>query len=388
MHMDLELFTIGVIFFAGLSADLIGSRTAIPRVTFLIVIGVVLGPFVTNLIAQEFIDRWFDGITMIALSMIGFLLGEQFTLKNFKSSARRVMFIALGKVLLAFILISITMLLMNLPIEISLLIASIASATAPTAIYEVVHELKIDNKFSKTLLSIVALDDVLALFLFSIVLSLVGAHSQELSPLILALKEISLSLVLGFGVGFFISRLTGRVGAGEPSMIEALGSIFLITGLALYFEVSSILAAMAMGSSVATFAKHHNRPFHEIENIEWIFMVLFFILAGATLELESILNIGYIGIVYIVVRILGFYIGATLGAKLGKSSKEIQKYIGLSLIPQAGVAIGMALMASHVFPQYSTIILPLILGTTVIFELIGPIVVRWTLIQSIKKEEK
>ena len=156
----------------------------------------------------------------------------------------------------------------------------------------------------------------------------------------------------------------------------------------MYLDVSTILAAMAMGSSIATFAKHHNRPFHEIENIEWTFMVLFFILAGATLELSSIIDIGFIGIVYIVVRILGFYIGATLGAKMGNSSQAIKKYIGLSLIPQAGVAIGMALLASSMFPHYSNIILPLILGTTVIFELLGPIIVRWTLTQSIKLEEK
>ncbi|MBN2783123.1 MAG: cation:proton antiporter [Campylobacterales bacterium] len=331
------IISIGFIFFLGLGADFLAKRISIPRVTILIVIGIVIGPSAANLLPEVFINEWFHVITSIALGMVGFLIGHQFTYDELKKSGKVVFSIALGKVLLSFILIAVVLVSIGLPLPVAFILASIASATAPAAVYEVVSELNIKNSFSTTLISIVALDDILAMFLFSLVLAIINASGQSGLHMVFAsgVVEIFGSLFLGYAFGYPIAKINGRIQPGEPSMVEALGSVFLITGIAQYLELSPILATMAMGSAVSTFATHHTRALHAIENIQWPFMIMFFLLAGASLELETISDIGVIGLFYIVARIVGFYFGARLGAKVSGSEKNIERWIGLALIPQA-----------------------------------------------------
>lgn len=374
-----SLLVIGIIFFLGLASDVLGRKTAVPRVTFLILIGILIGPSGIDLLPQTFIDDWFSDITVIALGMVGFLLGQQFTLKAMKKIGKRVFAIAIGKVFVSFILLSISFILLGLNIGIALILASIAAATAPAAIYEIIQELKISNNFTKTLLSIVAFDDILALLLFSLVLSFViGNGNGDFSNILWhGIYEVFGSLLIGFVAGYPIAKITGRLNGGEPIMVEALGSVFIISGLTIALGLSPILAAMALGSSVATFGIHHKTAFHAIKNIEWPFMILFFLLAGASLEFDLLLEIGLIGIVYIIVRTFGFYIGAYIGAGFYRTDKITQKLIGFALIPQAGVAIGMALLASQKIENGNEIILPIVLGTTVFFEIVGPMITRY-----------
>lgn len=382
MNIELNiLFIIGVIFFLGLISDVLGRKTAIPRVTFLIVIGIFLGPSGIDYLPKEFISDWFELITTIALGMVGFLLGQQFTLNSLQQIGKKVFYIAFFKVLVSFILLAFLLFMIGVKLEIALILATIGSATAPGALYEVVHELKVKTKFTKTLLSVVAFDDILALLLFSFVLSFINLSTQgDLYEILsFGLFEILGSLLLGYTIGYPIAKITGRLNGGEPIMIEALGSVFIVCGLAIMLGLSPILSTMAMGSAVATYATHHKIAFHAIKNIEWPFMIIFFLLAGASLELYSLFEVGFIGFVYILARILGFYFGARIGVRLSGSDKEYERFIGFALIPQAGVAIGMALMASHTLEISSEIILPIILGTTVFFEIIGPVIARFVI---------
>lgn len=388
MHSHPELLlSVGIIFFIGLASDIAAKKIRIPRVTLLIIMGILLGPGVTDFLPHLFITEWFHIITTIALGMIGFLIGQQFTLTALKNSGKVVFAIALGKVLLSFILITLALYLLGLPFAAAVILASIASATAPAAVLEVVNELKINNQFVTTLLRVVALDDILAMLLFSLTLAFTTVNGDASWMTITqdGLVEILGSLLLGYLLGYPVAKITGRIKKGEPMMVEALGSVFLISGMAQWFELSPLLATMAMGSAVTTFATHHTRAFHAIENIKWLFMILFFLLAGASLEVDALLGIGAIGTAYIFFRIVGFYIGARLGARLSSSEPHIERWIGIALIPQAGVAIGMALIASQRHPEFSHLILPIILGTTVIFEIIGPVVTRFALIKSLHK---
>ena len=382
-HPELILY-IGIVFFLGLAADILANKISVPRVTLLIILGIFIGPSGLNFLPQVFIDEWFHTITIIALGMIGFLIGQQFTWSKLKKSGIAVFSIALGKVLMSFVFISVALVLVGLPLPAAVILASIASATAPAAIYEVVHEMKIRNKFVTTLLAVVAFDDILAMFLFSLVLAVLSASEQLGWYMIVSsgVIEIFGSLILGYMIGYPIAKITGRIKAGEPSMVEALGSVFFISGLSQWLGLSPILAAMAMGSAVTTFAKHHKNPFHAIENIQWIFMIIFFILAGAALELDTVVSVGLVGLVYIISRLVGFYLGARLGAKLSGSDINIEKWMGLALVPQAGVAIGMALIASQHYAEYTHLILPIVLGTTLIFEIFGPMLTRFALRKS------
>jgi Kef-type K+ transport system membrane component KefB len=136
---------------------------------------------------------------------------------------------------------------------------------------------------------------------------------------------------------------------------------------------------MAMGSTVASLATHHDRPFHAIEGIEWPFMILFFVLAGASMELDALWLVGGLTGGYILLRGIGIYAGTRLGGYLVGASQPLRQWLGLALFPQAGVAIGMALLASQRFPEWGSVVLPVVLGSTIILEILAPIMTRLAL---------
>jgi Kef-type K+ transport system membrane component KefB len=136
---------------------------------------------------------------------------------------------------------------------------------------------------------------------------------------------------------------------------------------------------MAMGGAVASLAKHHERPFHAIEGIEWPFMILFFVLAGASLEIGALQVVGGVTGVYILSRGIGIYVGTRSGCRLAGVGPQFQKWLGIALFPQAGVAIGMALLASQRFPEFAAIVLPVVLGSTIILELFSPLLTRYAI---------
>jgi Kef-type K+ transport system membrane component KefB len=252
-------------------------------------------------------------------------------------------------------------------------------------VYYVVQESSHKGPFSDLLLSIVAVDDAWALLLFSIGLALVASMAGEASHseiLFVAVREIGGAVFLGCGIGLPAAYMTGRIKPGEPVLSEALGLVFLCGGLAIWLEVSFLIAAMVMGMVVANFARHHEYPFHAIENIEFPFMVIFFVLAGANLDISMVVQLGSIGLAYILARIAGKISGAWLGAVMSKADPCTRKWMGLALLPQAGVAIGMALVASNYFPQYQQIVLSITISSTVFFEIIGPVFTRIALKRS------
>jgi Kef-type K+ transport system membrane component KefB len=265
---------------------------------------------------------------------------------------------------------------LGIDIEISIILGCIASATAPAAIIDIIIENNYNSKFSKLLLSVVALDDAWGLIMFSFGLASVSillGDSNHLDLAISAFKEIGGALLLGIAIGFPASYLTGRIKDGQPILMEALGLVFLLGGISIFFEVSFLISAITMGFIVTNFATHHEYPFHAIEGIEWPFMSIFFVLAGASLDLSALLSIGYAGILYIVFRTVGKIAGTYLGATLSNSDKTTKKYLGIAMLPQAGVPIGMALVASNLFPQYEQLVLHIVIASTVFFELIGPL---------------
>jgi len=139
---------------------------------------------------------------------------------------------------------------------------------------------------------------------------------------------------------------------------------------------------MAMGAVIANFAGHHTRPFHAIEGIEWPFMVIFFFLAGASLEILALQEVGIIGSAYILARSLGKYLGGRLGSIFSGASERTQRWVGAALLPQAGVAIGMGLVASNQYPEYRQALLPIVISGTVFFEIFGPIFTRMAIRKS------
>jgi Kef-type K+ transport system membrane component KefB len=377
------LLTLGLLFLLGLSTDALGRHTPLPRVTLLLIFGFLIGPSALSLL-PEFSQSWFPVIADMALLMVGFLLGEKLTFSFLRQNGRAVLLICLGVVVATVVVMVPGLCLIGVPIDVALLLAGIATATAPAATSDVVREARADGKFTRTLLGIVAIDDAIGLIFFSLMLAIahtMKGHGGASEILLYSSLEIGGAVLVGIVLGIPMAYLTGRIRPGEPTLAEALGMVFLCGGIAIWLDVSFLLASMVMGGVVANLARHHQRPFHAIENIEWPFMILFFVLAGASLNLGSLSRIGIIGAAYVIFRIVGRLAGAWTGGTISHVDPLLNRWMGAALMPHAGVALGMALVATQRFPDLADTILPIVIGATVLFELIGPVLTRKALVR-------
>jgi len=377
------LITLGALFLVGLLTDLLGRRTPLPRVTLLLLAGFAIGPSGLDVL-PDFQEDWFPVVTDIALSMVGFLLGHALTMSSLQKGGKIVLWISIGAVLGTALTVFIGLIFLGIRPEVALILAGVALATDPAATIDVIHQTRSEGEFSKILEGVVAIDDAWGLIIFSFLLAIAQAlygNGEGLNILWVAGYEIGGAILLGLLLGIPMAYITGRLKPGEPTQVEALGIVLLCGGLAEWLQVSFILAGMVLGATVANLAAHHRRPFTAIEGIEWPFMILFFILAGASLDMNALQTTSLIGIAYILLRLLGRIIGAWGGGVICGANPVLQRWMGMALWPQAGVALGMALLASQHFPTLKNVVLPIAIGSTIIFELIGPVMTRKALVK-------
>ena len=375
------LVTLGGIFLLGLGTDAIARRAGLPRVTLLVAFGFAIGPAGLDWI-PGFERRWFPLTAHVALAMVGFLLGNALSLGRLREHGRAVLSVSVCAVVTTALLVTAGLWLLGLPLELALLLGGISTATAPAATQDVVHEARGRGPFADTLLGIVAVDDAMGLLLFSVMLVAAQAAAGDLvalEGLTAPLWDVGGAVVLGAMLGFPMAWLTGRVRPGEPTLAEALGGVFLCSGLALMLEVSYLLACVTLGTVVANTARHHERPFRAIEGVEWPLLILFFVLAGASLDVAALPAMGGVGLAYVLLRAAGRVAGAWIGSRAARAPASFERWMGLALMPQAGVALGMALVASQRMPELAELILPVTIATTAFFELVGPVLTRLAL---------
>jgi NhaP-type Na+/H+ or K+/H+ antiporter len=375
------ILAVGGMFLFGMAAHFLGKHTFLPRVSLLVIFGIIIGPAGLNLIPSV-LFRNFDLIATIALLMIGFLLGGKLTRQSFLRSRSKSLFISLIAAIGTVMIVFTGLLLIGVPGEIALLLGCIASATDAVSTVDIVNESESRSKFSELLLLVVALDDIWCLILFSFALAAVGVlHGLDstTSPLQTAAIHIGGGALIGLIIGLPAAYMTGRIKPGQPIMAEALGLAFICGGVALWTDTSFLIASMVMGATIANIARHHEYSFHAIEDIESPFLIVFFVLAGASLELDAMFASGFVGIAFIVSRVIGKTLGAAGGAAISHADAATGRWMGLALMPQAGIAMGMALVASTTFPEYRTVLLPIVIGATVVFEILGPIGTRFAL---------
>lgn len=373
MDLHLIFLTLGALFLLGLFADQFGRRTRLPRVTMLLLCGVAVGASGLNLLPRE-TDYWYQFLSTAALTMVAFLLGNSLSLKNLRKHGTTIMAISVSVVIVTIVIMAAGLWAMGFNLGLALLLGAIATATDPAAMQDVIRQSRARGGFPKALTGIVAIDDAWGVLAFSLILILVGMLEGTASDgsFLHALWEICGALALGMVVGLPGAYMTGRLAKGEPLQTEALGIVFLCAGMALWLDVSYLIAGMTAGAVIVNYSRHRSRAFHEIRHFQWPFMILFFILAGASLDLSALADVGLIGLGYIVLRVLARIIGGWIGAVVGNAPLEQRNWFGIALLPQAGVAVGMALIAAEEFPAYAETILTVTIGTTVVFELLGP----------------
>ena len=372
------LVLVGCLLLAGYAAHVLGSRLHVPRVTLLILLGVACGPYALRL-APESISDWFSYVAHFALAMVGFLLGESFVSKKSKGMSWALVSLPLTYVLFAAATVFLATVAVEWAVVPALVLAGIAPASAPAATFDVIRENHATGQLTKTLLRVVAIDDALGILLFSILLAvaepMAGGGSAK-TEILWGLWDVSGAIILGLILGQPMAWLTGRLRKGEPAILEAAGFVFLCGGLATLLHVSYLLACMVLGAVVANRAKHHTRPFHAIEGAADPFLTVFFVLAGFRLEFSALESVGLLGMVYIVARSAALVVGGRLGTRISGAPAVVQQHLGWCLLPQAGVALGLGLLAAERLPATGERLLPLIIASTVVFEVVGPIVTR------------
>lgn len=370
------MLMLGAALLIGYTAHVVGARTSVPRVTLLLLMGVVCGPAALDLVPAE-AKETFPLIAEMALAMVGFLFGEEFISKKDQHS-RPVLALALAVTIITAAVVALGTLALGAPLPLALVLGGIATSTDPAATLDLIRETKSRGPLTNTILGVAAADDVLGVLIFSLLLAVaeasmgVGSAGSEARH---ALWEIGGAVGLGGLAAFPMAWATGRLRKGEPAALEALGFVLLVAGAASLLDVSAILACMVLGGTLAYRAKHFTRAVHEIEGFSNPLMALFFLMSGFHLDVASLRHLGAIGVAYCLSRILGRLLCGLAGPSLGHS-KEVSKRIGWCLLPQAGVAIGLSLLAAERLPSLSRDVLSLALAATVVFELIGPIAAR------------
>jgi len=301
------LIVVGLFLLAGFAAHTLGRRVHVPRVTLLLIMGFLAGSSVLSLIPEE-ASRWFPLAARLALSIVGFQLGERFLGKKLRETGTIVLSVSLAEVIGAAATVFLVLLLCGFSPPLALLLAAVAPASDPATTLDVIREAKSKGPVTDTVLGVVAIDDAWGVILFSVLLVVAQAVTgQDASSAILlhGVWEVAGGLLLGGLMGLPMAWLTGRVRPGELTLVETLGFVLLCSGLAIRWELSYILACMAMGATVSNLAKHHERPFHAIEEIEQPFLIVFFLLAGFNFDAGQLWTVGLIGVAYVLARSAG-----------------------------------------------------------------------------------
>ena len=382
------ILNLGLILLLGLLAERLIQKIKLPTVTAFIIAGILLGPSLLNLINPQLIGS--SGlISNIALGIIAFSLGESFLFSSFKEIGRPVIYISLIAALLPFILVTMGLyFLLEQPLYVAILFGAISSATAPAATLMVIREYKARGSLTNTLLGVVAIDDAWCLIVFSLSFAfskdmLQGEANPSWFKVIYPfIKEIIFVIILGSLTAFTCNFISRYIKLKSDLLIYILGFLLLNTGLALYFHLSLLLTNIIFGAVLVNISTTSFKFFDLIKSVDAPLYLVFFILAGANLEIGLLQGVWIFGLAFIILRSSGKILGAYLGGYLSKAEHKIRKYLGWGLLPQAGVAIGLALIVKEEFPQVGNILFPTIIATTVFYEIAGPIFTKYALVAS------
>lgn len=369
--------------FLALIAGKIVKKLKLPNVTGYIVMGLIAGPYCLNIIPMDMIEK-FSIIPEIALGFIAFSIGSEFKISYLKKIGKAPVIIAFFEAIVAVLAVDTALIVTGNDVAFSLVLGAIAAATAPAATLMVVKQYKAKGPVTSTLLPVVAIDDAVALMAFGVSVAVADTITSQsggspflmlLSPVTEIISALLLGTVLGVIFRLLIKFYTGR---GNRLCI-CFAMIFLCVGISNMLGLSSLLACMMLSGVLVNTSNESEKILDIADSITPPIFMLFFFISGAELDISLIPTVGTIGIIYIVFRVIGKVSGAAIGGKISGAEKVVRKYLGYTLIPQAGVAIGLATTAMTVVPDYGERIRTIVLCGTVIYELIGPVITKTAL---------
>lgn len=377
--MDIILY-LGIAMTAGLIFNRIVKKFNLPNVTGYLLAGLVVGPYVLNIVPKLAVEEM-GLITNVALGFIAFSIGGSFKFSVIKAIGAKVLVITFFEACTASLFVTVALLIFGFEAPVALSLGAIAAATAPATTLLVARQYNANGPVTRMLLPVVAMDDAICIILFSVMTSiaavLAGGKELSVGEMILdPVREIGLSLLLGAAVGFVIAFCSKLFKSRANRISVIVCSIFLCVALADKFDLSALLVCMMNSAIMVNFSKESDKMLEVCDRWTPPLFLLFFVISGAELNLSVLKQIGVIGIIYLAARTLGKYLGATTGSTIVKADKNIRKYLGLTLIPQAGVAIAMSQLVMTVLPQYGEMIRAVILSATLVYELTGPLITK------------
>ena len=400
------LLTLSIAMFAGLMLSRLAKVLKLPAVTAYLVAGILVGPYVLGQLGVPglgFISmadvKSYSIIADVALGFIAFAIGNEFRLGQLKKTGKQATVIGIVQAVVTTLLVDAVLIGVHLampdklPLPAAIVLGAVASATAPAATLMVVRQYKAKGPLTDILLPIVALDDAVGLVLFAVSFgiskALISGRIDMISVLVEPILEVVLSLALGLVMGFLFTFFERFFHSRSKRLSMSVAFVFVTVALSmLKFEIggvhigfSSLLVCMMLGTIFCNICDFSAELMDRLDRWTAPLLILFFVISGAELELSVFTDvmIVLIGLVYILARSAGKYSGAFLSAKAMGCDKNIVKYLGITLLPQAGVALGMAIKAKAELGEHGAIIANITLFAVLVYELIGPMLTKISL---------
>jgi len=381
------ILAVGIMIVLGFLGGLALGKLKFPMITGYIIIGVLLSPSLLNIIPRETVGE-LDIITNVALGIIAYLIGGSLHWADLQRLAKSIIYIVPFESLGAWFLVTLVLASLGsliIPGEtfwqtyfpMAFVIGAISCATAPAATMAIISEYRAKGPFTTTLLAVVGLDDAIAVIAFAIASGIsqplvndagsISFYQMLGIPFLHIAESISIGIVFAI-VLMYISRLART---RELLLVVVFGMIMLCTGVSTYLGLSLILANMVVGFVIVNKVTRREM-FEVVGEIEDVVYVMFFVLAGLHFDLSVMKFAGMLALLIVLTRCLGKYMGVRVGATISHAPDNVKNYLGFALLPTAGVAVGLVLLASTQFPTFGVVMLNAVLAATIINELIAP----------------
>jgi len=388
--MEISIF-LGIAILLGYIGAKISNKARFPAVVGYILAGLILGPSFLNIFKESLLDKM-GLVSDITLGLVAFCIGSELRLGVIKKLGKGIITIILAESFFAFFLVSGLIYLLTHKLYLALLLGAIAPASAPAGTIIVLQEYRAKGPLTNTLFAVVGLDDGLAILIYAFAaafakISIAKTHISLQSAIGDPLMHALGAILLGTVSGVIMAKIAKKLVSKQELLIVTLAAVFICIGLSNMFNLSLILSNLSLGMIIAnTYLKTSRKTYDVIHNITPPLYVLFFVLAGAHLQIKLLPAMGLIGILYIIGRTTGLIGGAWFGAKITRAHENIRKYLGLGILSQAGVAIGLALLVGREFgninslgKEVSIIVINTIAATTIFFEIIGPLATKFAI---------
>jgi len=398
-----SILAIGILLIVGFFGGFIARKIKFPTISGYIIIGVLLS--LSGVIPKELVNGKLNVITDVALGIIAYLIGGSLNLKSLKKFGKDIILITPFQALGAWILVGLLIVFVGpfivsfsgsnsnfyqtyLPMAI--VIGAISCATAPATIIAIIHECKARGPLTTTLLGVVALDDAFCIIAYAVASSIAGALIISLKNislyqmLIFPLFDIAGSILLGIAFGFGLIYISRFAKIRHRLLVIVFGMILLCTGLTKVLGISSLLANMTVGFVVVNKMRNSENMFKVIDDIEGIIFAMFFTLAGLHFDLGVMKIAGILAILIFIGRCVGKFEGTRIGASISHAPRIVKKYLGFALLPTAGVAVGLAILAKQhpAFSVIGNIMVSAILASVIINELVAPPLTKYAIFKA------